>query len=641
MPRNPTAGPSREDIAPASDLSDSDLIAEEGVVINTLQDRADRIFNERLEEFKAEFSTVVEKTVQDRRAEIVDATVETVMELVEPKLMAASREATQDRDAEFLAETWNQVKAEFAKRVSLLETRLEELSIHGFSASPLGQQEFPARRIRSADFPDPTSGRGEEEDPRLDQVAEATRHLSDRVDALAESLSQTGNISRTRQHTRATGSVPENPSWDDEEGPLEEGLVPLKAREPAFDLVVSYRYYRLKNKSLTTDTPTGKSRSLYKLTEKIRNFNASFTPFDGTEPIDILRFLAEFQDACDSCGVSEGEATKLLKYFLEGEPQRFIAAEARKRKLLNHLHQQITWPQAVNALLARYATDNVLADAYDAVTRIRQGPDEDEAAYADRLQDAALLCANVFSERDLVNYYLKGLRPEVKHTVKVTIGRSGGEDFLAVRNLAKGLGDSLRASLPAKPKAYPTREIAERKRKALLATVPGEPAVIPRTPPPTLPSPTGNPMGAPMQAPTLTGEHLKLAESMIPEGAVTWRCSGCRQPEHVLYTCPYLPPSVGTYFAFANYAYQQEAEQVMRRQQRQSNRFNWKRDYPKAVLQRSNPPTRMVAFADDETHPKLGPPRRDVLERNGSSVTAQDVADALETSDDSDTSSEN
>ena len=88
-----------------------------------------------------------------------------------------------------------------------------------------------------------TSGREEEEDPRLDQVAEATRHLSDRVDALAESLSQTGNISRTRQHSRATGSEPENPSWDDEEGPLEEGLVTLKAREPAFDQVVSYRYY--------------------------------------------------------------------------------------------------------------------------------------------------------------------------------------------------------------------------------------------------------------------------------------------------------------------------------------------------------------------------------------------------------------
>ena len=70
-----------------------------------------------------------------------------------------------------------------------------------------------------------------------------------------------------------------------------------------------------------------------------------------------------------------------------------------------------------------------MADAYDAVTRIRQGPDEDEAMYADRLQDAALLCANVFSERDLVKYYLKGLRPEVKHTVKVTIGRSGGEDL--------------------------------------------------------------------------------------------------------------------------------------------------------------------------------------------------------------------
>ena len=49
----------------------------------------------------------------------------------------------------------------------------------------------------------------------------------------------------------------------------------------------------------------------------------------------------------------------------------------------------------------------------------------------------------------------------------------------------------------------------------------------------------------------------------------------------------------------------------------------------------------MVAFADDEIHPNRGPVRQDILECNGSSVTAQDVADALETFDDSDTSSEN
>ena len=71
----------------------------------------------------------------------------------------------------------------------------------------------------------------------------------------------------------------------------------------------------------------------------------------------------------------------------------------------------------VNALLERYATDNVLEQAYDNVVHITQCVNEDEVAYPDRLRDASLRCPNVFTEQQLINLYLKGLQKPIQAAV--------------------------------------------------------------------------------------------------------------------------------------------------------------------------------------------------------------------------------
>ena len=145
-----------------------------------------------------------------------------------------------------------------------------------------------------------------------------------------------------------------------------------------------------------------------------------------------------------------------------------------------------------------------------------------------------------------------------------------------------------------------------------------------------------------MEVPPLTEEHVSLAESKIPKGAVNWRCSGCRQPGHVLDTCPYLSRSVGMYFAFANYAYQQEPEQVMRRQQRQFDKFKKKQVPAKTIIQRQKPFPRIVAFAENDNVIDQANPVSGFQRSIGSSLSVEIAVDALESSDESsDTSSEN
>jgi len=131
--------------------------------------------------------------------------------------------------------------------------------------------------------------------------------------------------------------------------------MPLRAREPAFDGVVSYRRYRLKDTRATLNTEDLRAKKFYKLAGKLRDFNSSIPKFDGKNPVEILRFLAEFQDACDTCAVSEAAATKLVAYFVHGDAKAFLAAQAQAGKLLGGRRRtQWTWPHAVHALLSRY-----------------------------------------------------------------------------------------------------------------------------------------------------------------------------------------------------------------------------------------------------------------------------------------------
>jgi len=82
----------------------------------------------------------------------------------------------------------------------------------------------------------------------------------------------------------------------------------------------------------------------------------------------------------------------------------------------------------------------------------------------------------------------------------------------------------------------------------------------------TIASPPSSPV------PPLDAQQLALANTLVPVTPVPWRCSGCRQHGHILYTCPYLPYAIRMYFAYANHLYQQEPEQVLFRQKKREER---------------------------------------------------------------------
>jgi hypothetical protein len=85
-----------------------------------------------------------------------------------------------------------------------------------------------------------------------------------------------------------------------------------------------------------------------RLTSLVKKIRLSLREsFDGSDPLSILTFLSSFKHGCDSGGISEGAATYLLPYFLEGAPQR---------EMNNYISRlKANYCEAVNNLLSTYA----------------------------------------------------------------------------------------------------------------------------------------------------------------------------------------------------------------------------------------------------------------------------------------------
>ena len=67
------------------------------------------------------------------------------------------------------------------------------------------------------------------------------------------------------------------------------------------------------------------------------------------------------------------------------------------------------------ALIQRYLTDDVLQDPGEAVMRATQSPEEDENAFAERIEEANRNCTDVYTERDLVSAFVRGLPDTTGH----------------------------------------------------------------------------------------------------------------------------------------------------------------------------------------------------------------------------------
>ena len=101
----------------------------------------------------------------------------------------------------------------------------------------------------------------------------------------------------------------------------------------------------------------------------------------------------------------------------------------------------------VHALIKRFLTEDVLQEAYENVSSVTQKSNEDENAFADRLGDPVRNCAGVFTYREIVQYYARGLSPLIREQVLYALRNMRDyerDDITAVTRLAAAEGSYVR-----------------------------------------------------------------------------------------------------------------------------------------------------------------------------------------------------
>ena len=71
-----------------------------------------------------------------------------------------------------------------------------------------------------------------------------------------------------------------------------------------------------------------------------------------------------------------------------------------------------------------------------------QGVGKREQQYAARLRKAAIRCADVFKEQDLITIYVGGLRSHARYAVRESLSRTDKRTFQQIREHAQSLGDT-------------------------------------------------------------------------------------------------------------------------------------------------------------------------------------------------------
>ena len=253
-------------------------------------------------------------------------------------------------------------------------------------------------------------------------------------------------LSRQSRHKRKSSSdgassEEEEPSSSEEEAPQPEprgakvpGLTEQVTRRPEFKSLVSYRTYRLRNTDQKVDSSvTGRVNANLKRLKHCLDFK-----FSGEPAIQVVDFLRTFKEAADLNAIGEGEAAILLSYFLEGRAKSGLSSR------MKHIAASMPkYPAAVQWLLQSFATEAVIAASYQKVFTARQLSEENETAFANRINRYAAEAGSVFSEDALISAYVDGLHSYASNMVRGQVTTI--MTFAKVQILAEQVGAAGRA----------------------------------------------------------------------------------------------------------------------------------------------------------------------------------------------------
>lgn len=235
------------------------------------------------------------------------------------------------------------------------------------------------------------------------------------------------------------------------ERPLYQGLRPVTTLLDPFRDVVDYRFYRLRDaRQVLHDREI---LTLAQTKSQVSQLEPTLEAFDGKTPVRLLSLLATLVQTFDTIGSCEGAAVLVLPYFLKDGARSAYNAQVAPMARVAQPHGA-SWPFVTHALLKRYLQDSVLRAAYDKVVTAAQGASESEDVFADRVLDAARDCANVFSETELTNNFIRGLPATIRDTVTEQVLRlpeAERSDMTVVRRIATSEGNTWRARQAKSP----------------------------------------------------------------------------------------------------------------------------------------------------------------------------------------------
>ena len=389
-----------------------------------------------------------------------------------------------------------------------------------------------------------------------------------------------------------------------------------------FKLVVSYRHYRLTD--TRADLQEFESTMLYKIKRRFDSLYPTFQVFDGTKPFKLLEFLATVREGFNALRASESLAVLALAYYLDGQAKTHYTALTTPGVRTTTSILGGTWPALVDSFIKRYLTDDILQAAYDKITDAKQKQDEVENAFADRLISAAREYCNVFEDRKLVNYYIRGLLPSTRDAVTERVRQLPTQeqgDIMAARRVAQAQGNTYRArraaSEPSTPRSktkpsllvtddlgadnmtqssspcwslsgrelgpnqasgwrsywaqlrHEDPEQAARVAQNLEALLfvganQGAKKLLMPTSPASSVSLEDLVHCNQVEVPKLTEEQYCDAITVIPAEYWSLHCWTCKTDWHTTFTCPSLTPAQRLYFVYCYFVYQCEGHPTMR-----------------------------------------------------------------------------
>lgn len=194
----------------------------------------------------------------------------------------------------------------------------------------------------------------------------------------------------------------------------ERTLISHVQMQPRYLKACDWRTYRLQNKS-PVPTAAG-ARAARKRKHEFTRFVDHH--FNGSDPASILWFLQRFVTGANYIGLCEGDAVWVFADYLDSTPKEMVLNMLRTTTMADVGNTDVTYVRIVSELLQRYATDDVLHNATEDVSNMRQNPNQKALRYHDRLIAKANRLGNVFGPRDLLNIFMRGIDDMIRPAVQ-------------------------------------------------------------------------------------------------------------------------------------------------------------------------------------------------------------------------------